>query len=37
MLATPATRKTPDPRLTTETWIGSQYDCNAGITGAALA
>ena len=36
MLATPATRNTPEPRLTTETWMGSQYDCNAGITGAAL-
>ena len=36
MLATPATRNTPEPRLTTDTWIGSQYDCSAGITGAAL-
>jgi hypothetical protein len=24
MLATPATRNTPEPRLTTDTWIGSQ-------------
>src|SRR3712207_8038284 len=31
MLATPATRNTPEPRLTTDTWIGSQYDCRAGI------
>ncbi len=36
MLATPATRNTPEPMLTTETWMGSQYDCSAGITGAAL-
>src|SRR5690606_37669595 len=35
MLATPAARNTPEPRLTTDTWIGSQYDCSAGITGAA--
>ena len=36
MLATPATRNTPEPRLTTDTWMGSQYDCSAGMTGAAL-
>ncbi|CCW13663.1 hypothetical protein EBESD8_42260 [Rhodococcus aetherivorans] len=37
MLATPETRNTPLETDTTDTWIGSQNDCNAGTTGAASA
>src|SRR3546814_890573 len=37
MLDTPEIRNTPLPIETIETWIGSQYDCRAGTTGAAFA
>jgi hypothetical protein len=36
MLAMPATIFFFNDTATTETWMGSQYDCSAGITGAAL-